>query len=61
MSFFILLACVGVCFDCKVIQRKNINLLQAVLRAAEQKRDGRNRETDALSSEFQVHYSGNYW
>jgi hypothetical protein len=53
----------GANFDVKLLKRKEAALRQreAALRAAEQKRDGRNRETNALSSEFQVQCSGNQY
>lgn len=35
-----------------------LNLLQAALRAAEQKRDGRHKETDAFCAELQVQCFG---
>lgn len=44
-----------------LLKGRKKNPLQAALRAAEQKRDGRHRETDALRSEFQVQCSVNHW
>ncbi|KAG2248654.1 hypothetical protein Bca52824_088282 [Brassica carinata] len=45
----------GANFDVKLLKRFRIllNLLQAALRAAEQKRDGRHKETDAFCAELQ--------